>query len=330
MGGLLVFAFAHSDWEGCGMPVHYADKEGCVGSRRCSKGVIQFRSFPMSAPSRACPLSERASQSQPLPYAPFPWSLRRCSDTGFVYLANPPSQDLFRDTFAWEVTHQAESKRRQEAEPALHALSEAMKSFRRRVLKRDKVASLGRSIARTFAAGPIRLVDVGCAEGTLIERVVAGLPAAVADRIEPIGIEISTHLAAVASRTLAGRRGRCIHSTGIDGLAMLEPMSVHLIVLSCILEHEIEPLTLLRRCRDQLARTGRIVVKVPNYNCLGRLLRGRKWCGFRWPDHVNYFTARTLTSMAQAAGLEVVRMGLLDRSPLSDSLYAVLGRPRWR
>lgn len=279
----------------------------------------------MNPALRSCPLIERASRSQPLPYAPFPWSLRRCLDTGFVYLANPPSQDLFRDTFAWEVTHKAESKRRQEAEPSVHALSEAMKSFRRRVLKRDKVASLGRSIASTFATGPIRLVDVGCAEGTLIERVVMGVPSTVADRIEPIGIEISTHLASVAGRTLAGRGGRCIHATGIDGLAMLEPASVHLIVLSCILEHEIEPLTLLRRCRDRLTGSGRIIVKVPNFNCLGRVLRGRKWCGFRWPDHVNYFTAETLASMAEAAGLEVVRMGLFDRSPLSDSLYAVLG-----
>ena len=274
---------------------------------------------------RRCPLLERASNSQSLPYAPFPWSLHRCLDTGFVYLANPPAQDLFRDAFAWEVTHKAESRRRQQAEPAVHALSEAMKGFRRRVLKRDKVAVLGRSIARSFAAGPVRLVDIGCAEGTLIERVVTGVPAAVADRIEPIGIEISTHLASVAGRTLAGRGGRCIHATGIDGLAMLEPSSAHVIVLSCILEHEIEPLTLLRRCRERLAADGRIIVKVPNYNCIGRLLRGRKWCGFRWPDHVNYFTAQTLSAMARAAGLEVVRMGLFDRSPFSDSLYAVLG-----
>ncbi|MCX7432401.1 MAG: methyltransferase domain-containing protein [Planctomycetia bacterium] len=274
---------------------------------------------------RSCPLLERASESQPLPYAPFPWSLRRCSDTGFVYLANPPAQDLFRDTFAWEVTHKTESRRRQQAEPAVHAMSEAAKTFRRRVLKRDKVAALGRRIACTFGTGPIRLVDVGCAEGTLIERVVEGIPADVADRVEPIGIEISTHLASVAGRTLSRRGGRCIHATGIEGLAMLEPASVHMIVLSCILEHEIEPLTLLRHCRERLTADGSVIVKVPNFNCLGRLIRGRKWCGFRWPDHVNYFTATTLASMARSAGFDVVRMGLFDRSPLSDSLYAVLG-----
>jgi len=278
----------------------------------------------MNPALRSCPLLERASRSQPLSYAPFPWSLRRCADTGFVYLANPPAQDLFRDAFAWEVTHKAESERRQQAEPAIHAMSEAVKTFRRRVLKRDKVAAMGRRIARTFAAGPIRMVDVGCAEGTLIERVVAGVPAAVAERIEPIGIEISNQLAAVADRTLAGRGGRCIHATGTEGLASLEPASVHLIVLSCILEHEIEPLNLLRRCRDRLTADGQVIVKVPNFNCIGRLLRGRKWCGFRWPDHVNYFTASTLAWMARSAGFDGVQMGLFDRSPLSDSLYAVL------
>ena len=282
----------------------------------------------MNPPLRSCPLLERESRSQSLSYAPFPWRLRRCTDTGFVYLANPPSQDLFRDAFAWEVTHKAESRRRQQAEPAVHAMSEAAKTFRRRVLKRDKVAMLGRRIACSFGAGPIRMVDVGCAEGTLIERVVTGIPAEVADRVEPIGIEISTHLATVASRTLSRRGGRCIHATGIEGLASLEPASVHLIVLSCILEHVIEPLKLLRQCRDRLTDDGRVIVKVPNFNCLGRLLRGRKWCGFRWPDHVNYFTAATLAAMARSAGLEVVRMGLFDRSPLSDSLYAVLGGGR--
>ena len=274
---------------------------------------------------RACPLLERESESRSLPYAPFPWSLRRCDKTGFVYLANPPAQDLFRDTFAWEVTHAAESRRREQAEPVVHAMSEAMKAFRRRVLKRDKVAAMGRRIACTFGPGPIRMVDIGCAEGTLIERVVTGIPAEVARRVEPIGIEISTHLASVAERVLSRRGGRCIHATGVEGLVRLEPASVHLIVLSCILEHELEPLELLRRCRDRLTADGRVIVKVPNFNCLSRLVRREKWCGFRWPDHVNYFTAKTLASMARAAGFGTVRMGLFDRSPLSDSLYAVLG-----
>ena len=125
---------------------------------------------------------------------------------------------------------------------------------------------------------------------------------------------------------LRTRRGRCIHATGIEGLADLECSSVQVIVLSCILEHEIAPLPLLRSCGARLAADGRMIVKVPNYACLARHLRGRRWCGYRWPDHVNYFTPATLAATARAAGLRVVRMNVMDSNPLSDSLYAVLGR----
>lgn len=278
---------------------------------------------------RTCPLLDRPSASIGLDAAPAPWDLRRCAETGFVYLANPPEQHLFRDEFAWEVTHEREAGRRRRREPLLHALSVWTKTVRHQLLRRDKVAVLAADLLRTAARevpGPLRLVDVGCGAGTLALRVADRLAPAVADRLEPVGIELSNVLADRADRALRTRRGRCIHATGIEGLADLDRASVQVIVLSCILEHEIAPLPLLRGCRARLTSDGRIVVKVPNYACLARHVRGRRWCGYRWPDHVNYFTPATLAATARAAGLRVVRMGFMDRNPLSDSLYAVLGR----
>jgi SAM-dependent methyltransferase len=284
----------------------------------------------MTRTLRTCPLLDRPAPSTRLDAAPAPWDLRRCAETGFVYLANPPEQHLFRDAFAWEVTHERESLLRLHREPVIHRLSGWMKAFRRRFLHRDKMAAVAaglvRTAARDTAAGPLRLVDVGCGEGTLAVRVADRLAPAVADRLEPVGIELSNVLARRADRVLRGRGGRCIHATGIEGLAGLERDSVQVIVLSCILEHEIEPLPLLRRCRARLAADGRIIVKVPNYASLARHVRGSRWCGYRWPDHVNYFTPATLAAMAREAGLWVVRMNVMDRNPLSDSLYAVLGR----
>jgi 2-polyprenyl-3-methyl-5-hydroxy-6-metoxy-1,4-benzoquinol methylase len=283
----------------------------------------------MHPPTRHCPLLERPAAFEPLADAPAPWLLRRCVETGFVYLANPPSQNLFREEYAWELSHVRETARRRNAEPAIHSLSAAIKAFRRRFLKRDKVAALVTAIVGRCAARrggePIRVVDVGCGQGSLVVQLADRLPADVAIRLAPIGIEISNHLAHVADTALRLHGGRCIHGTGIAGLAGVPASSVDVIVLSSVLEHEFEPLPLLRHCRERLAPHGRVVVKLPNHACVSRRVRGRRWCGYRWPDHVNYFTPRTLTTMAAAAGLTVTRMNVFDRSPLSDSLYAVLG-----
>ena len=275
---------------------------------------------------RLCPLLGRVGPTRRLDVAPSPWDVRQCLETGLVYLANPPAQERFKDEFAWEVTHAEESARRQREEPLLYAVSQACKTFRHRWLKRDKLVGLVRGIARRRAAGAIRLVDIGCSDGGLFQRLIARLPAEIAGRIEPVGIEISTQLAARADARLRGHGGRCIHASGVDGLHRLPPASNDVVILSCVLEHELDPVPLLAGCRTRLAADGVVVVKVPNYACLTRRLRGRRWCGYRWPDHVNYFTPETLAATAGRAGLKVVRMGLLDRSPLSDSLYAVFGR----
>jgi len=94
--------------------------------------------------------------------------------------------------------------------------------------------------------------------------------------------------------------------------------------MSSFLEHECRPLSLLKQLHPILKSKGVIILKVPNFACWNRIIRGRKWCGFRYPDHVNYFTPRTLRRLAQEAGFTVSRQNYLDKFPLSDNMYAVL------
>jgi hypothetical protein len=71
---------------------------------------------------------------------------------------------------------------------------------------------------------------------------------------------------------------------------------------------------------------GRLILKMPNYASVNRRVRGARWCGYRFPDHVNYFTPASLQAMVRAAGLEVVRMRAVDRLPTSDNMWLVAGR----
>lgn len=280
----------------------------------------------MTTASRHCPLLDHAGPTRELPVAPAPWSVRQCLRTGLVFLANPPAQERYVDEFAWEVTHASEKARRQREEPLVYAASSVLKTVRQRWLGRDKLVGMLAAQVRRRPAGTVRLVDIGCAEGDLFRRLTERLRPAERERVEPVGIEISRYLARRADRRLRRHGGHCIHASGIDGLGRLPEASVDLVILSCVLEHEIDPIPLLTACRDRLVADGRIVVKVPNYACLARRLRGRRWCGYRWPDHVNYFTPLTLAATAERSGLRVARMTALDRSPLSDSLYAVFAR----
>ena len=67
-----------------------------------------------------------------------------------------------------------------------------------------------------------------------------------------------------------------------------------------------------------------MIVKAPNFASWNWVVRGKKWCGFRYPDHVNYFTPQTLTLLASEGGFAVARQNVLDKFPLSDNMYAVL------
>lgn len=56
-----------------------------------------------------------------------------------------------------------------------------------------------------------------------------------------------------------------------------------------------------------------------------RRLLGAKWCGFRYPDHVNCFSTESLRSMTGDCGLRLKLLNPL-RLPLDDNINAVLKR----
>lgn len=275
---------------------------------------------------RVSPLLERDGGTRVLDIAPAPWVVRQCNETGFVFLENPPGYDSLREELAWEVTSRRESRARATAEPARYAISTAVKRVRHDILKRNKMVDLTAELAWRVPHDEIRLLDLGCGAGQLLGLVMDRLPPAVRQRCRPHGIEISNELAARAQRALAAHGGSCIHEPALDGLQAFADGYLDVIVMSSYLEHEIQPMPLLRACAKRLRDGGRIVIKVPNHACWNRALRGSRWCGYRWPDHVNYFTPRTLRACADAAGLRVWRLSWLDRLPISDSLYAVLQR----
>jgi len=264
---------------------------------------------------RSCPICGTDNRAQPAsPYSEAPWNLKNCSKCGFVYLENPPTYTDLEENFAWEKTSAAEEARRDAERPLAKRISRSFKLFRQKVLKRDQLTAL---LYSHLARG--KVLDVGCGGGGVFMR----LPT---DRYEPYGIEISRVLSVQANAIAHARGGRVVQANAIAGMAMFEPDSMDAALLSGFLEHEVQPALLLKELRRVLKPNAPVIIKVPNYGCINRTVRGAKWCGFRHPDHVNYFTPASLRKLATACGFRVARCTLGDRWPLSDNLWMVLAK----
>lgn len=253
---------------------------------------------------RDCPMcGTKASHALPR-YSRAPWHLVACDACDFVYLKEAPVYDRLVDEFAWEKNWLLEAERRR-------GRSAFGKLAPRRSMQNAK-ASKKQRVARLFRQGNV--LDVGCGGDTLVP-----------DGFTPYGIEISEALQARADKVMQARGGRCVHAPAVEGVASFPDNFFSGVILSSFLEHEMQPAQLLAACARVLQPGGSIYVRVPNYGGVNRRVRGAEWCGFRHPDHVNYFTLESLTKLAHRFGL---KLRLLNpwRLAFDDNINAVLAK----
>lgn len=273
-----------------------------------------------------CPILNRQVKTVSTSYRRDTWEIVRCRETGFVFLANPPQYEQLEEQFAWEKTYQAELQHRRETEPVIAAASEVAKAVKFSISpKRNRMADLAVRTMRDYPADSLKLLDIGCGAGGLMVELHRRF-AELGKRVFPFGIEVSEELSRVSRNEVAPLGGDVIKKYAIAGCEQLVGHKFDLVVMSCFLEHEAQPLSLLRNVFQILADRGNIVIKVPNFASWNRHVRGNRWCGFRYPDHVNYFTPTTLKRLGAEAGFTKFRQSVLDKVPFSDNMYCVLAK----
>jgi SAM-dependent methyltransferase len=143
--------------------------------------------------------------------------------------------------------------------------------------------------------GSRRLLDIGCGNGALMERL-AGLGWL------PEGMDPDpSAVAACAERGFSVVCALPAEDTVPDG-----PFEA--ICLSHVIEHTSDPVGLLRLCRERLTPGGHLYLETPNIESLGHTTFGRDWRGLEPPRHFTVFSVRGLRAVCERAGLVVEKI----------------------
>jgi ubiquinone/menaquinone biosynthesis C-methylase UbiE len=263
---------------------------------------------------RACPACAAPSgTAEPMTqFAHQDWPMLRCAACGLVYLEWVPDYAALYDEIAWTSQRAKEHKRRMKASPILMRI-DMMTRWRLGILG-DATPSNG--LKRWAKPGPV--LDIGCSTGKAFNDLPKGYI--------PHGIEIETGAAEVARKSFEARGGRLVNSDAVSGLKEFPDRYFTGVTLWSYLEHEAKPREALVETLRVLKPDGVVLVKVPNFNSLNRKLLGKTWPGFRHPDHVQYFSPRTLGRLAESVGFSAY-FRLYGKMPGNDNMYAIL-RPR--
>lgn len=259
---------------------------------------------------RKCPVCDLDNESQDrISYAPPEWSMKKCVSCNMVYLENAPDPSELFTNLAWEKTTLVEGVRRDKKSPLYRKFS---KLTRRRLhlFPRNNVTKL---VRKFISSGNV--LDVGCGSGDYV----LNLP----EQYTPYGIEVSTGLFQQGNQKFLDRKGFIINKDALSGIKEFEDNKLDAIIMRSFLEHDAFPLPTLKEAARATKKGGVIIIKVPNYQTLNRLIRGKEWCGFRFPDHVNYFTPDTLKKCVINSGLKIFKMGFMNRLPTSDNMWLI-------
>ncbi|MDD9909508.1 MAG: class I SAM-dependent methyltransferase [Ahrensia sp.] len=263
------------------------------------------KSFEDQQIDRVCPHCDSSVFHDMPDYSKPEWWVGACGDCGFVYLKNVPIYDRMIEEFAWEKTWSDERERRFSQRPASSKASMIWRKIRKPFRKSEHDM-----FGRLFKPGAV--LDVGCGLGNRIPQ-----------KFVPFGIELSLGLNRAANAQMKPRGGHCVHAPAVEGIEQFEAGFFTGIILRSFLEHEWQPRELLSGAHRVLRNDGRIFVRVPNFASLNRKARGAEWCGFRWPDHVNYFTPESLGALARECGFAMQLLNPVKIS-IDDNIKAVL------
>lgn len=102
------------------------------------------------------------------------------------------------------------------------------------------------------------------------------------------------------------------------------------VIMINAIEHFLDPVSVLKHCRDHLSPHGKIILMTPNAGSLALQVFGRYWAGFHAPRHIFLFTKKSFEELGKKIGMsKVVCQKTAEPGQWSLSIQNILQDTSW-
>ena len=140
-----------------------------------------------------------------------------------------------------------------------------------------------------------RLLEVGCGYGYFLDEARDFFPSV-------SGTELSPDAAYHARKSSVAN----VHTGDIDSIPP-EWNNFDIIVAINVVEHIYAPVEFLIAAKQKLKDGGKVVVATPDFGSFWVKILGSRWPSFKIPEHVTFYTKKTLGLLLEKAGFSNIR-----------------------
>jgi 2-polyprenyl-3-methyl-5-hydroxy-6-metoxy-1,4-benzoquinol methylase len=211
------------------------------------------------------------------------WVMGKCMACGLVQLVPMPTEEEIAALYHEDSDH---------FEPYIAQKAVHQAYFRGKV---KEMLMHFRGVPITH--GRLRLLDIGCLTGVLLsEGKKAGM--------KVTGVDISRDAVLYCRK-----KGFTVYAGTVQSLGKKLKFSLFDIVSAFqIIEHERDPLVMMKRIHKLLKKGGVVVLATPNQGGMWSKRMGRRWFGFAHPEHVVLFDFKTMRTLLEKAGFKDIEV----------------------
>lgn len=142
----------------------------------------------------------------------------------------------------------------------------------------------------------LRLLDIGCAMGVLLEE-------AKKKGFNVAGIDLSNDAVKYCKT-----HGLTAYTGTVYTVSSLKKASFDVISAFQIIEHERDPLKMMKRVYNLLKNDGLVILATPDYGGFWRKVMGKRWFGFTHPEHVILLDKISMKVLLEKSGFRDIEI----------------------